>query len=182
MVLWGFLIVVVLLAVFYSAWWWIAAALLLISCIAQRAFYKGRPWRKLHYPLMRIYAAGPAPFEGRMAELEGREFDFRLAASHFVKEVRPNWDEERVSAFIEREINRCEQFSDSGLIADDLRRRDPKIGQSEISEYLEKIRKILNPSNPGVIIRFIIAGFIEEQYGETHRGEYLVELARGNTD
>ena len=179
---WVFLIIAVLLAVLYSAWWWIAVAILAMLCILQWHHYKGRPWRKLHYPLMYTYAARSAPFEAVVAEYEGREFDIRRAVSHFVKEVRPNWDDERISTFIEREISRCEQFTDSDLIADALRRCNPKSNQTEITEYLKRIRKALNPSDNSIIIRFIVAGFIEEQYGEMHRGEYLVQVARGEAN
>jgi len=76
-------------------------------------------------------------------------------------------------------VDRCERFEDAPLIASELKRRNPKLNEERVKELLEKFRQRFKISDNGFFVRFVIAGLIEEELGEPHRGEYLFEVAQG---
>ncbi len=171
----------VALALSHSPWWWILAAGLLIWQANQWHFYHGRPWRKVHYPIMRAYALA-AGVETTSANREGRSFDIRLAGGGLLKRLKPDWDDNRVSAFLEEQIHRCESLEDEQLIIQEFRRRNPQLGDSDEREVSELAKQLLNPPDNATIIQFIAAAMIEERYGVQHRAEYLFEVLNGRAN
>lgn len=178
MIRWGIVGIALLLAVLHSAWWWIAAVPLIVWRINQWYFYNGRPWRKCHYPIMRAYATAAAR-ETLAARRDGREFDILQAATGLVRLIQPDCSESDARSFVQLQVRRCEDFEDEGLIVDEFRRRKPRLTVEDIKKVSELSRKLLVPPDNATVVRFVVAGLIEQQYGRSDRGEYLVEVVNG---
>lgn len=66
---WIFLFGFILLVIFHNLWWLVAVFLVMVLKISGLYFYYGRPWRRIHYPYMRVYA-GMAGSEAGLAAHE----------------------------------------------------------------------------------------------------------------
>ncbi|MBC7341792.1 MAG: hypothetical protein H5U02_05000 [Clostridia bacterium] len=178
---WMALVVFILLAVYNSPWWWMAVAPAVLWKAHLWYFYKGRPWRRVHYPAMRAYAraCGAETFR---AEREGRDFDVRSALVELLRLVRPAWDPGSIDLFIEREFDRCANFTDRGLIEEYIRKRARRVDQGELDAIMRKIASVFDSRKSWLMVRMVVAGLVEEQYGEAHRAEYLVEVLTGNAN
>ena len=172
---------VLFILTFRNPWWWIAVVPVALWKVGQWYFYKGRPWRRIHYPMLRAYAA-IAGQEGAVAEHNGRDFDIRPALDRLVRTVKPDWSEEKVHTLIQREFDRYADFSDRKLIETYLTKKHPKLTDAKIEEVMERCSKLLKTYDNGLMVRFVVAGIIEEQFGQEHRAEYLFELMSGNVD
>jgi hypothetical protein len=178
---WALLGAAILLALLHSNWWWILAALLGLWRANQWYFYNGRPWRKIHYPLMRVYAR-EAGIETNAATREGRSFDIEKASVALVKQLHADWDDRRARAFVQKQISRCETLEDEELIVQEFRRRNPKLGDSDARQVRDLARQLLIPPDNATIIRFIVAAVVEENHGQSQRAEYLAEVLNGKAN
>jgi hypothetical protein len=172
MIRWGIVALAFVLAVLHSAWWWIAAVALIVWRINQWYFWNGRPWRKCHYPTMRTYATAAAR-ETLAARREGREFDVVEAATDLVRLIQPAWSESEARSFVQLQVRRCEDFEDEGLIVDEFRRRKPRLSADDIEKVSEVSRKLLVPPDNATVVRFVVAGLIEKQYGRVAPSTWL---------
>lgn len=166
------------LALFVSAWWWIASVVVGLWQVQRWFFHNGRPWRRIHFPMMSAYAA-VSGFEHVEAEKNGREFDIKRALHSLVKSVRPDWGFSQTQQFIEREFSRCNSFSDEPLIKQYIQHKNNDMPQESIEKILCIAKEAFNPSDKGFMVRMVIAGIIEDQHGTEQRGEYLFEVVRG---
>jgi hypothetical protein len=164
-----------------SWWWWGAGFFFILDRLEYWYYYHSRPWRKLHYPLMKLYAWCAGVHTG-VSQATGRDFDIEQAIFMMLKKARPSWSDETIAEFIEHQALRCEKYEDRELIAAELRRRIANLEDTRLQGFLEKARSQFSPSNPDFFIRFIIAGLIENQYGSPHRAEYLLEVVRGRAN
>jgi hypothetical protein len=129
--------------------------------------------------MMRAYATA-AGLETGQAEREGREFNIHNALANLLNAVKADWNDADIVAFINNEIMRCESFADESLIKNHIKRKNPKIDDTKLSELMHNISQMFISSDKGLTVRMIIAGIIEEQYGHEHRGEYLYEVLTGH--
>jgi hypothetical protein len=168
-----------ILALTHKSWWCGGVCFFFIlDRLDYWHYYHSRPWRKLHFPLMRLYARC-AGIESGLSQATGRDFDVKHALFTTLKQAQPTWSDERITEFVTRQAVRCEQFEDARLIVAELKRRNANLDDTRLRELIAKARSQFTLSDPGVFVRFIVAGIIEQQYGESQRGEYLVELLRG---
>jgi len=128
--------------------------------------------------MMRAYAAA-AGHEHVEAENNGREFDIKRALHSLVKAARPDWGFSQTQQFIENEFTRCSSFSDKPLIEQHLRNKHSDMPPEQIEKIVGIAKVAFNPSDKGLMVRMIIAGIVEDQYGVEQRGEYLFEVVRG---
>jgi len=177
----GWLILVVLFGLaFFYPWCWIAAAL--VGFWKARLWYRysGRPWRRIHYPMMLAYASAAGLEQGE-AQKQGREFNLHNALRNLIRIPLPHWDDTLIDRFIARELERIEIFSDRDLLIGYVKK---KKGYSDIkleAFALLAQRHFVAPDN-GLIVRMIIAGLIEGKYGESARGEYIFAVLTGRAD
>lgn len=177
----GFLIFLgfMLLAVFVSAWWYFAVGITGLLLASQWYRHNGRPWRKVHFKSMLQYAACLG-YEDSKSKAEGRPFEVKRALQDLVKMARPDWHIIQIDEFIEREYTRCENYYDASHIRHELVRITKKMpDNSEISQSVDSAKRTFKTSNDPLMVRMIIAGLIEEQYGPEHRGEYMLNVIRG---
>lgn len=178
MISWVLIIILILLSIFISFWFWIPFTVLGIWKAGQIYFYKGRPWRRIHYPLMRLYSR-TAGMETGLSEKENREFDIDRALFNLIQNIKPSWSNEKIHQYLTDCKVRCDELSDKKLIFDYLQKKNPSAPKDKINHLLEKNRGFFNSSDNGVLVRMAIAGIIEEKYGIEHRTEYLVEVMSG---
>jgi len=95
------MVVCAILALAHRSWWWWGVAFFFIlDRLDNWQYYYSRPWRKLHFPLMRLYATC-AGIEDGFAEIGGRNYDLKRATSIFLKRVHPDWEDHTINDFIE---------------------------------------------------------------------------------
>lgn len=167
-----------MLSIFISSWFWIPFTILGIWKAGRIYFYKGRPWRRIHYPMMRLYSK-TAGMEAGRSEKENREFEVDRALFQLIKNMKQSWSNEKIQNYLEDCKIQCDEFSDQKLIIDYLQRKHPSTPKENLDTLLEKNRSFFDSSDRGVLVRMVIAGMIEEKYGIEHRAEYLVEVMRG---
>jgi hypothetical protein len=173
---WLLLAGAVFLAITQSAWWWLAAVPLAIWRTLDWQLHSSRPWRRLHYPLMRRYA-GASGFEMGQAEREGRPFDVRRALVTMVSQVE--------GCSLTDATSRVRGDLESGLLPADAawisrklgsQRPDPKWSHLNV----DALRHHYSQDDNAVKVRLGIAGAISRQLGADDRAEYLLEAAKGN--
>ena len=177
MFFWIILIGLVALAI-NNPWWWIGVILTAIWIFIQWWFYKGRPWRKVHYPMMRAYAHA-AGLENAMAHNEGRVFNIKNALRGLLNMAKPDWTSDDIEALIEQEFNNCETFKDKTLIRDYAKKKHKNLSDDKLNEILTTLKNHYNINNKSMMIHLIIAALIEQQYSQADRGEYLYEVSTG---
>jgi hypothetical protein len=125
---------------------------------------------------MRAYAAS-AGTESGLAEREGREFSVNNALSTLVRTAHPHWTDMEAKAFIQTQLERCRSGQDIGAICDYAARKrwEPSAVES-LKQHLDQA--LASPDN-AVMVRWVIAGVIENRYGTVDRTEYLFETVTG---
>jgi hypothetical protein len=173
--------------------YWFAIGLIFFSLLKAYSWYRynGRPWRKIHYKSMVIYAEA-AGREMAMAKAKNVEFNLRKALISFtemlsIKGFLPLASPEKI---VEREFDRIENFKDRSLIKEHCIKVVFKNSSLENLEGIDVMtEKILNEMQSGIkenynslIVRLIIAAAIENIYSSADRGEYLYEYFNGKVN
>lgn len=173
MVGWILLGAAILLALTASSWFWLGVVPLALWRITYFVTYRSRPWRRVHFPLMMLYAsaAGAATAQARQ---RGVEFDVREALVRMASEAL-ELDMSAAAAFVEEQLGRGKSFSDAGLVREELLRRHVQRPE----EALGAARSLLAADDNSTKVRLVIAGVVERRCGTAAKGEYLVEVARG---
>lgn len=179
MIGWILLATFAVLSYIYS--WWIISGVIVLALwnLNRWHYYSSRPWRKVHFPMMRAYAAASGHESGQ-AQREGREFDINAALLNLLKTVNP---EASISheALIKREFVRCQNFYDESLIQEYLvkvKGLDP----SHVQPILNKVKGGMKTSDKGLMVRMVIASIIEEQFSPQDRGEYMFQVISGKAN
>jgi len=174
----GWILFAIFAVLSYSySWWFIFGVVVLALWKLNRwYYYSSRPWRKVHFPMMRAYAADSG-LESGQAQREGREFDLNAALLNLLKMVNP---EVSISheALIEREFVRCQNFYDESLIQEYLA-KVKGMDQSHVQPILREIKGAMKTSDKGLMVRMVIASIIEEQFSPQDRGEYMFQVING---
>lgn len=178
MISWLLLVVVVLLALMVTPWWWPAAILIGIWKAFQWHFYKGRPWKRIHFPMMRNYAA-VLGFESAEAKENSRDLDYNRAVKNLVLTALPGISDEMAFTFVENERRRCADFEDKILLLEFLKSKHADKPREILEQYITEAKEKFDPSSPWLMVRMVIAGLIELQFGPQHRAEYLYAVLTG---
>ncbi len=160
-------------------WWWLGVILIGLYKISRWYYYEGRPWRRIHYPMMRVYAH-TAGLETGMANRDGREFDIRNALRALLKSEKSEWSDEHINSIIEREFINCELFRDGDLIRAYIKKKNKDISDEKLNAMMTTAKAQFTTNDKGLMVRLIVAAVIEEQYSQADRGEYLYEVLAGS--
>ena len=174
---WLFLVIFAALSFFYSWWFLFGVGVVALWKLNRWYFYSSRPWKKVHYPMMRAYA-GACGLETARAEREERSFNVKAALQELLRSVNPKLGIGH-NELIERELERCQTFYDEPLIRRHLT-ESKGIPADKTAPFIEAVRKTMSPSDNGLIVRMVIASVIEEQFSPQDRGEYLFEVFSGS--
>lgn len=179
MIGWILLATSAVLSFTYSWWFMFGVVVLALWKLNRWYYYSSRPWKKVHFPMMRAYA-GACGLESGQAQREGREFNLHAALLNLLKMVNPKVSISH-EALIEREFMRCQNPYDESLIQEYLAKvkgMDP----SHIQPILKSIKGAMNTSDKGLMVRMVIASIIEEQFSPQDRGEYMFQVLSGKAD
>ena len=176
MIGWILLALFAVLSYTYSWWFIFGVAVLALWKLNRWYYYFSRPWKKVHFPMMRAYAAASG-LESGQAEREGREFDFNAALLNLLEMVNPKVSFSH-EALIKREFARCQDFYDESLIQEYLTKAKG-INPNQAQPILKKIKESMKTSDKGLMVRMVIASIIEEQFSLQDRGEYMFQVTSG---
>ena len=175
----GWILLVSFAALAYAYWWWFLAGTVILALwkVSRWYYYSSRPWKKVHFPMMRAYA-GASGLEAGRAESEGRDFDLNAALLDLLRMVNPKAGVSH-EMLIQREFERCNNFYDEPLVQQFLTEKKC-VNPDQANLLLGKIRESMNTSDKGLMVRMVIASIIEEQFSPQDRGEYLFQVFSGN--
>ncbi len=159
-------------------WFWIAVVPFALWQASLWFLHNSRPWRRIHFPMMRIYAAA-AGLEQAEAEREKREWDIRNVLIRMVASAHPDWTLPKILFFLGRELANIETLRDRELMRMFFLRKHPGADAKKIEEFLDDIQSQINMSDKGLLARAVIAGLVEKKYGEEQKGEYLYAIFTG---
>lgn len=111
---WILLIAFVLLTYYYSTWFIVGVCALAIWKLNRWYTWSSRPWRKVHFPMMRAYATASG-LEAGHAEKEGRDFDIEAALRNLLVVANPKISLSH-DDLIKQVFDRCRTFYDRPLI------------------------------------------------------------------
>lgn len=161
-------------------WFLIVAVPLALWRIYKWVLHRSRPWRRVHFPMMKVHAAAAAE-EQVDAVHEKREWDIKNVLASMVATAHPEWPSPLIEFFIAKELDNIKAFHDKPLIKQYTLKKYPHTDESEVDEYLDDIYSRLPMAHNGLLTRAIIAGLVEEEYGKEHKGEYLYALFTNKT-
>lgn len=165
---------------YLHSWWFLVVVLIVVLWKLNLWYiYSSRPWRKVHFPMMRAYALAAGLESGR-AQAGGRDFNIRCALRELLLAVNPEVGITHTE-LIAREFERCRDFYDEGLIKDYLIERK-RANLTKVAPLLDAFRDRMNTSNHGLMVRLVIAAVVEEQFSKRDRGEYLFEVLTGRAE
>ncbi len=90
-------------------WFWIVAVPFALWRINQWFLHSSRPWRRVHFSMMRVHAAAAGREEAR-AEHEKREWDIQDVLATMVATAHPEWTPPRIAFFIAQELAKMQAF------------------------------------------------------------------------
>ena len=175
------IVITICLSIFVSSWWLIVVAIVLFYKYVHYMYHNGRPWRKLHYPIMLEYAK----FGGAELQISNalkRDFNIILAIKNAIQSVKPSWSDEKILSAIESSFDRCDSFSDKSMIESHLRKHNPTFDQERMNEKLLLLKSSFTTEDRAMAIRFAIAEIVEKDYGKEARDEYIIEILKGNAN
>lgn len=136
-----------------------------------------RPWRKMHFPLMRVYASA-AGCERGLAETFGRDFSVHGALRILLVQAR-GMSQEEADAYTEKQLARCGSLEDLNAVKAALRAQFPALDERDRQRMENEATQLMSYPDPSFQVRSVIAGLIEDQLGPEHRIEYLVAVLLG---
>ncbi len=158
-------------------WLWVCIPVALGKAASLWIFY-GRPWSRIHYPAMRMYSRAGF-MEWGMSQARGEEFEASRAATTLVRMIHPEWSEPQVATLVARELDRYRTLADRELIEPLLQQRFGRSKPKELAAFLDILPKLYEQDRNMMIVKLVIAGLIEQEYGVDQRAEYLVAVVSG---
>ncbi|MGI8617549.1 MAG: hypothetical protein ACR2L6_00475 [Gemmatimonadaceae bacterium] len=168
-------------------WVWTVVVPIAAWKFAQLKKSAGEPWRRIHFPAMRL-AARAIGLESAVAEKEQRNFDVRNALVMLAVQFHPERNEEQITAFVKKELGRLTNESEIGnLILEMCRAPEtlPLITQIEPAVKAIGIKlatsgaDTTNPSERAFLYRWLTSAIIEERVGGEERYKYLRAVFTG---
>ncbi len=178
---WALIVTTIVLTLAHS-WWWLIVTVLLSAFKANKWwYYKSRPWRRIHFPVMRYYAAASGT-ESVEAQNDGREFNIRNALINLHNSLQPELGNVDADAdnFVDVVIEKCKNYSDEKLIRDTFKKRNTELSGNEFNELMSTLNESIIRTNNSWHVCIFIAEIIEQQYGVNDRGEYIVSCIEGD--
>lgn len=137
-------------------------------------------WKACHKKVVRMYE--DLALESVENSPNSSEVDMIKIISQIFRSYQPHVSEDDALYWVEREYSNFTSFNIVQAITLGLRKRNPLIPEEGIKEIYEVVKKkFLNREQEHTsFLFFIISKFIEIEQSEAERGEYLIEIARGN--
>jgi len=174
------LIIFILIAIFLNPWAWLVVLLLALWKAQIWYRYNGRPWRKIHFNAMILFAAA---LGREKANSEHHNIEFNVMNS-FVDMIK-SLSQVGVVISEDPEIFAAAQLIKFGSSEDQSDLIDYLAVKKNI-EHVKAIKAVhgyfdaVNLADSHFQIRAIIAGIIENQYTTQDRAEYINEVMMGN--
>jgi hypothetical protein len=161
-----------------NVYWWIGVAVFFgLHKFGTWITYKSTAWRRMHYPLLKRYSFLAGIHGGLHPEqVKEQPFDIVPPLSQLIREVRPSWDDDKIKTFISNQFKRCRNFEDAENWRGHLLSNNPSRTAASLEEQLQAIRGESEPTDNGFMVRFVIAGLVEEQHGTAERMKYLAAI------
>jgi len=174
MIGWILLIISIGLAT-QSLWWLIVTLLIILFKLNHWWFYLSRPWRRVHYPSMRAYSAIIGHATGR-EEQDGTPMNINECLKDLICARYPDMESSEIDEFFYDTVQRCDRFEDRELVENYLSKKNSNVDSGRLNELLDKITPHWKSDDNNLMVKMIIAGFIEKEFTMTDRGEYIYEV------
>ena len=141
-------------------------------------------WRRLHFPLMIMYArfAGhqTALIENTGYKIIDKKFDPKISLSHLLRAIFIELSEREADEVIKNAENRLVNFSDRNEIKDFLKSKK-NMTDEKIEKLLDIIAQLFNKKEEynAFLVRYVIGEIIESRYDEAERIKYIFHIAIG---
>jgi hypothetical protein len=162
------------------SWWWLALSVpLLVWCATQVAIYRGRPWRRFHFPVSRDILPKAVAVETYEASQQGRAFDDERMLGYLVAMARPRKDCGEARLFVETALSDEALERNKVLFCDEIRRRVSEKVFRERRDLMENALEELEVNRARLKKLFVMAALVGERYGDRQRGEYIYQALKG---
>lgn len=152
--------------------------LLLLSFNSYQLYhYYGKPWRRVHYPLMRVYASAVGSALGH-AEAHSKKFDPNFVLGVVALTIHPDFDEKQLEHYLDLVRAGCHCFDDELALTDYIT-KEGKFSHEEVRTITGNLREWLQTEELRTMVQMIIAGVIESRYSKRDRIEYIYALLTG---
>ncbi len=170
-------LMIAIISLRYPLGWIVAIPLGLVS-LSRWYQLKSRPWRRIHFPLMRLHAS-LAGSEQISSESESRNWSIDNVLRQMVSSCFPDWSHLEVEMFIEEELAKMRVLHDERALKSFMITKYPKTTDEDFRSLLKNAKQKINFDDNGVKTRAVIAGIIERKIGLEHKAEYLYALFTG---
>lgn len=167
-------------AIFYSSWAWLAAFVLIVWKAHIWFHYKNKPWKRVHYRMMRAQA-GALGIEANSSKQEEREFSMQNALVLMLDMIDPV----KLSLSNENTVYQAAMYFESGHDLELVRKLylPNKYSPSQADEISNSIAEHLAGASEADEKFFVscttIAAIVEAQFSLQDRAEYMFNVFTG---
>lgn len=162
----------------------LALFVVVILFISMRLYGRlSEPWKRVHFPIMHIYAALTG-FKSGLKDIkvkgEPQEFtdeDITKVFKGMLQMVYIDYTEKDAEDLIQRANTKVREFTNRKDLQQVLRKNLKDNSEQNVVKSLEKIKKKFQEKIPS--LQFIIAEIIEQEYGIKERRRYISALLSG---
>jgi hypothetical protein len=170
-----FVFVVTALLSFLSPWWLLLAIPTGAFKLIHWYLYRSRPWKRVHWPFLRLHVASIALEEGR-AKREGREFDFPAALAQTLMAWKQELPQSAARQRVEAVLARCVAFPERLELKQYMEAHGYDSGKAD--DATAWLQKMYSEGEKWFKVSYLVGMLTEERYGKTAMHEYLVAVIR----
>lgn len=142
MITWSLIVISSTLA-FAHSWWWLSVVILLSLFKLRNWYYhKSKPWRRIHFPAMLLYATA-AGTESADAQTNNREFEIRNALINLVLLIQKQWSQQTAEVFVGKTMRKSEVYYDEDLIRATFKKRNNELTDGNLDEIMNTLNTSL---------------------------------------
>lgn len=139
-------------------------------------------WARIHYPLMFRWSRFAA--QAAIRELEaGQRVDVRPELCDFVDSVvhvGPVEAQGKAQGIVEDADAARTDFVDEELLRELYEERNPSLDRAKLDELMDDVREIVATADDvGLRLRYVIAAFVQNDFGPEERARYLDAVLQG---
>lgn len=171
---WLTFVVTVLLS-FLSPWWLIAAIPIGLFKLVHWYLYRSRPWKRVHWPFLRLHIASIAHEEGR-AKREGRDFDFPGALTQTLMAWKKELPQAAARQRVDACLARCETFPEQQQLKQYMLAHG--YTSEKADDVIAWLHKMYLEGEKWFKVSYMVGALTEEKYGKNALYEYFVAVVR----